>query len=49
MKKFSVTNGAQSYETDSFDEAKSVLESMRRISGPAIIIDNETEEIIDEY
>ena len=49
MKKYSVTTGAESYDTDSLEEAKSVLESMSLLSGNAVIINNETEEIIDEY
>lgn len=47
MKKFNVTTGADSYETDSLEEAKSVLESMTLFSGDAIILDNETGEIVE--
>lgn len=49
MKKYSVTTGSETFDTDSLEEAKSVLESMASQAGTAILIDNETDKILDEY
>jgi hypothetical protein len=48
MKKYNVYSTGDSFDTDSLDEANSVMESMAIHLGYAVITDNETKEIIDK-
>lgn len=47
MKKYTVRTHTESYETDSIDDAKSVMESMAISYNYACIIDNETDSTLD--
>ncbi len=49
MKKYSVYANGESYDTDSLDEANSVLESMAISFKKAVIIDNEIEKVIKTF
>ena len=45
---YSVVSSTESYDTNSLEEARSVLQSMAEHFGSAKIIDNETKQIIYE-
>lgn len=46
--RFTVVSGTESFNTDSLEEAQSVLYSMAEHFGTAKIVDNNTKEIIYE-
>ena len=48
MKHYSVVSGPESFDTDSVEEAISVMQSMAEHFGGAKIVDNTTKEIIYE-
>lgn len=47
MKKYTVRAHTESYETDSLEEAKSVMESMAISYKYACIIETETDSVVD--
>lgn len=47
MKEYNVYSNGDSYDTDSLEEAKSVMESMASHLGYAVITNNKTKELID--
>jgi hypothetical protein len=49
MMRYTVRSHTESFQTDSLDEAHSVMESMASYFGCASIIDNTTNKIIEEW
>jgi hypothetical protein len=49
MKRYSSHSHTEFFETDSLEEAKDIAMSMAEHFGNGYIIDNETNEIVEEY
>lgn len=49
MKQYTVKSSTEVFETDSLEEATSIMESMAQHFSYACVIDNTTNDIIDEY
>lgn len=49
MKRYSAHSHSEFYETDSLEEAKDVATSMAEHFGSSYVIDNETNQVVEEF